>query len=128
MLFLQAFFTSLMPHLLEIFGVVITILIASLVQTLKARFGIEVEARHREALHSALLSGIRAALGRGLLGQAAVDDALRYVLDSVPDAITALNPNANVLTDLAAAKLREVMEKTPVIELTSDLPQHPLRR
>lgn len=127
MLFLQTLIASLMPHILELVGVVVTVLIASLVSTLKARFGIEIEARHREALHSALMSGIRAALGRGFTGQEAIDMALKYTLDSVPDALVALNPNANVLADLAAAKLREATEKPPAINLQGARPVFPTR-
>ena len=34
----------------------------------RARWGIEIEARHREALHSALMTGVRHALARGAAG------------------------------------------------------------
>lgn len=111
--FLQALLGALMPHILEVAGVVVAILLAGLTRTLKDRWGIEIEARHREALHSALMSGIRAALGRGLAGQAAIDAAVSYARQSVPDALSRLDPDAGVLADLASSKLRQVLEGAP---------------
>lgn len=115
MTFLQALFSALMPHLLELASVVVAILLAALFRALQARWGIEIESRHRDALHSALMSGIRAALGKGLSGQAAVDAAVSYARRSVPDALSRLDPDAGVLADLASSKLREALEKTPFV-------------
>ena len=74
------------------------------------RTGREIEARHREALHSALMTGARIALQRGLKPQAAVDMAIGYARTSVPDAIRELDPNEAVLTSRARAVLEEAQK------------------
>ena len=67
-----------------------------------------------EALHSALMSGVRAALMRGLSGPEAVEAAIIHASGSVPDAIKALKPDAGVLTRIAEAKLRDAMNELPL--------------
>lgn len=101
---------ALAPYLLELIAAALTPLIAWLALRAHRHFGIEIEARDREALHSALMSGIRWALGRNLSGQAAVSAAVDYAARSVPDALGRLHPSPDVLHDLASAKLREVTE------------------
>lgn len=100
-------YTAILPTLLQVIGSVLGLLLIWVTGTMKTRWGIEIEARHREALHSAIMSGIRAALTKGLGGTDAVKDALAYAEQSVPDAIAALSPSPDVLADLAQAKLRE---------------------
>ena len=71
-----------------------------------ARDGIEIEARHREALHSALMTGVRRALASGLQEREAVAEAtVNHVRTSVPDALAALNPAPRQLVDVAEATL-----------------------
>lgn len=104
---LAAALPQLLPTVLELTGIALggVLMRASLVA--KKRWGIEIEAKHREALHSALMSGVRAALDRGLSGRAAVDAAVDHAAQSVPDAMAALNPTVEVLASIAKAKLRE---------------------
>ena len=54
------------------------------------------------------MSGIEAALARGLGHNAAVSDAIRHAHESTPDAIDVLKPNLKVLQRIAEAKLRMV--------------------
>lgn len=75
---------------------------------IKSRFGIEVEARHREALQSALLNGAKLAIGKGLTGPAAVAIAVDYARTSVPDAVKVLKPKLNKLDEIAEAKIQEI--------------------
>lgn len=75
------------------------------------KWGIDVEAKHRDALHSALLTGARLAVNRQLTGPAAVKLILDYVAKSVPGAINKLTPPPAVLADLAEAKLQEAGDK-----------------
>lgn len=105
---------AVLPHLLEIVASALTALIAWAALRARAHWGIEIEARDREALHSALMSGIRWALGRGLSGQAAISAAVEYAGRSVPDALTRIRPPHDVLHDLASAKLREIVERQPL--------------
>lgn len=104
---LSTLYTAILPTLLQAIGVILGLLLLRATTYASQRWGIEIEARHREALHSALMSGIRAALAKGLAGQAALDAALVYTSRSVPDALAALDPSVDVLQDLAEAKLRD---------------------
>ena len=115
--FLFALYWDVMPIILQLIAAGLGTLLIWVANTAKARWGIEIEARHREALHSALMSGIRNALGGGLTGQAAINAAISYAARSVPDAIAKLDPEARVLEDLAYSKLQEAMEKLPILEL-----------
>ena len=56
---MDAFLTVLAPHLLELIAAILTIIIGWLAAQGRARWGIEIEARHREALHSVLMTGVR---------------------------------------------------------------------
>jgi hypothetical protein len=105
--FLTTLYTAILPTLLQLIGALLGILLIRASTYASARWGIEIEARHREALHSAIMSGIRAALTKGLSGQAAIDAAIVYANDSVPDALEALGPSFETITALAEAKLRE---------------------
>ncbi len=100
--------TAAAPHLLELIGLAITAIIGWGVRQASKRWGIEVEAKHREALHWALFTGAQLALERRLTGKAALDLILAYARRSVPDAIINLQPAPEVLTDLAKAKLEQV--------------------
>ena len=101
---------ALLPHLLEIIGILLASLIGWAANTARRKWGIDIEARHREALQSALLNGARLALERGFGGQAAVAEILKHVQISVPDAVIGLDARAEVLGNLAQAKLREVAQ------------------
>ncbi len=53
---MNAFLTAIAPHFLELIAAIVTIIIGWLAAQARARWGIEIEARHREALHSALMT------------------------------------------------------------------------
>jgi hypothetical protein len=69
-----------------------------------------IEARHREALHSAVATGLGSAVtkyGTGLqldVGSPAAAHVIQSVLDSVPDAVRTLKPSHNWILEAAAAK------------------------
>lgn len=102
---------AVLPGLITIFGTILTILINRASSVARERWGIEVEARHREALHSAIMSGIRQALSRGFSDRDAIGVALEYAGKSVPDAIHKLAPRPGVLRTIAEAKLNEALGK-----------------
>lgn len=106
---------ALTPHLMEVIGLALTILLGGLFSTLKTRWGIEIEARHRAALHSAIMTGVLAALDRGLAGEAAVNAALGHVHASVPDAIEKLRPAPGVIDNLIGAALRETLDQSAIV-------------
>lgn len=102
--------TAITPGLVEILGVLLTGIIAWAAAMAREKWGVDIEARHRAALQSALMSGARLALDRKLDAKAALDLILSYARASVPDAIRVLNPPAQVLEDLARAKLQEAAQ------------------
>ena len=94
--------------ILPIVATIVTALIGWAATQARARWGIEIEARQREALHSALMTGAQLALAR--LGPQASQAALiaaavEYAERSVPGAMTGLRPATDVLSDLALAKI-----------------------
>ncbi len=103
---------ELMPVALSGLSLLLTALIGSAAQTAKQRWGLDIEARHREALHRAMMSGIRAAVDRG--PNEAVEDlacaAVEHAKASVPDAIRRLRPSDNVLENLARSKLTKAVD------------------
>ena len=100
-------YREVLPVLLQLLAVLVSFALVRLSDIAHRRWGIEIEARHREALQSALMSGISAALSRGLRGDAAVEAALAYTRRSVPDALKKLQPDDTLLRDLVAAKLHQ---------------------
>ncbi|MBN7785155.1 hypothetical protein JYP51_09505 [Ponticoccus gilvus] len=103
---MNALFTALEPAIVEIAGLFVAGLIAWAANTARQRFGLEIEEKHRDALHSAIMSGVQSALARGLSGQAAATHALEYIHDSVPDAVKRLKPAPRVLGSLIDGALR----------------------
>jgi lysylphosphatidylglycerol synthetase-like protein (DUF2156 family) len=69
------------PYIAELIGLVVAAIVAYLVQLIRRWTGIEIEARHREALQSALTNAAMVAAERGAAAGAA------YVERSVPDAL-----------------------------------------
>ena len=112
---LSDFATAAAPGVVELIGLALTGIIGWAATRARAKWGIEIEATHRAALHSALMSGIRAALLRGLQGSEAVEAAIIHASGSVPDAIKALQPDGSVLTRIAEAKLRDALNELPLV-------------
>lgn len=101
---------ALLPYVLALIGLALTLLIGWAAAQFTRLTGIQIEARHREALHAALMTGARAALSRGLPVQQAVEHAMGYAQTSVPGAIAKLRPPEPVLQQLARAKLQEAAQ------------------
>lgn len=93
--------------ILGILAPILTALIGWVAAAISRKAGLEIDAKHREALQSALLNGARLAMSKQLTRQAAVDLVLSYVKDSVPGALEHFTPSTKVLTDLAEAKLEQ---------------------
>ena len=107
---MQTILNAAMPHVLEILGLALTGIIGWAATTARQKWGIDIAARHRDALHSALMTGAQLAIARELTGRAALELTLGYVRSSVPDAIGALKPNPAVLQNLAEAKLKDAQD------------------
>lgn len=101
------------PYLPDLIGAAVTALLGYAVTLIKAKTGIEIDARHREALHSALTTG--ALLGLAKLGitadkAALAEAAVTYAKTSVPGALARLAPSDEVLTNLALSKVQQVTQ------------------
>lgn len=105
--------TIIAQIVLPIVATITTALIGWAAAKLRARWGIEIEAKHREALHSALMTGAQLALARygvGATRDRLAQAAVSYAGESVPDAIAALRPGAATLENLAAAKIATLIK------------------
>ena len=104
---------ELQTALLTLFGAVLTFILNRAAGAFQAATGIRIEEKHQRALHSAMMSGAKAALRYG--PEHGADVLKRLTLDyaqrSVPDAIRALVPGDGVLDDLAERYVREAMRE-----------------
>lgn len=114
---MNIFFDAASPVILQVAGTSLAAFLAWAANTARRRYGIEIEARHREALHSAIMSGIRLALARGLDEKKAISAAIRHAQASTPDAVAALKPGSGVLETIAEAKISEVLRSAAAINL-----------
>ncbi|WYK06411.1 hypothetical protein DWF04_022480 [Cereibacter sphaeroides f. sp. denitrificans] len=103
--------TALMPSLLDFAGVVLTALIGFATVRFQRWTGIQIETRHREALHSATMTAARVAVAHGLTRDAATEFVLSYARASVPDALERLSPSVQTLDALVRSKLLETAER-----------------
>ncbi|MWP39746.1 hypothetical protein GQY15_19450 [Rhodobacter sphaeroides] len=99
--------TALTPSLLDLAGVVLTALIGFATVRFQRWSGIQIEALHREALHSAIMTGARLAVARKLAPDAATEFVSSYVRDAVPDALKQLAPPADTLDALVRSRLAQ---------------------
>ena len=106
---------ALEPYILEILGIIITAAIAFAAAQLKRWTGIEIEAKHREALHSAMMSGVESAMQNGPSKAAdmLVEEANAYAKATVPDAISKLAPDNFILQRLAERYVRKALDRLP---------------
>ena len=117
------------PLLIDLLAIVLMAALTWAAAWGKRKFGVDIEAKHRDALHSALMTGARLAAARQLTGLGALQLILDYVRKSVPDALASLAPSQAVLTDLADAKLQEALG-TKVLglgQLTNMIQEHAKR-
>lgn len=107
---------TIRPYIADLIGLAVVAAIGYISTIVKSRFGIEIEAKHREALHSAATTGINMALGQldGRMDKLSIDvknkiiaDALNYAIKSAPDAIAffGLDAKRDQLVDMLKAKL-----------------------
>lgn len=91
------------PTVLEVLSALVMLSITLVAQRLHKAYGLTIEQRHREALHAAIVSGVRAAMGRGDTDIAR--SAVEHAMASTPDAVRALKATEGVLQGIAQAKI-----------------------
>ncbi|MBT9385463.1 hypothetical protein KM176_16435 [Pseudooceanicola sp. CBS1P-1] len=107
-----------MPLILYLLGTVITALLGYGAKLAKDYIGITLQAKAQADLHSAILSGVKAALvdyakdGKIDNPSAIYGPVLDYVKASVPDAIATLQPSEGILQKLIQSKLNDVLGST----------------
>lgn len=102
------YLTPYIPVLLDAFVYGIVAYVALLARRWT---GVQIEAKHREALHSAIRNGVLQAASRGMTGTDAARLVEGYVTESVPDALKRLAPEPNVLAGLIRAKMTELLDQ-----------------
>lgn len=105
---LAEFADQTMPLILQMIGAVLAILLARAANAARDRWGIEIEDSRRDALHSALMTGIAAALAEGKTGAEAIRAAVDHVLrKGAPDAVSWFQLTRFDLEHMARAALQE---------------------
>lgn len=111
----SAIFEIVRPFLVEIASVVISAAVLWLVGTVKAKFNIEIDARHRDALQAALTNAAGLVINRagGMAGALALPtrnpliiEGVDYVVKSAPDALK----HFGITPDSASAVLAQKLE------------------
>lgn len=117
---LDAFAAALNPHMPSIVELIVVPFILGVAIKGARKLGVDIEASHRETLHSALLTAARLAVAKQLTGAAAVGLILDYVRRSAPDALSKLKPGMDVLQDLAKSKLAVALDEAKSGDALSD--------
>lgn len=105
------------PIIVELLLGAILAVIAWAMRLLPERLRVDVEARHRDALHRALDTAVGLVIDTlqrhpsVAVPDAAVTQVIRYVKGSVPDAIKRLGPSQAQLEAMATAKLQSKVDE-----------------
>lgn len=112
------FWTLIQPFVVDVGVAVLTVLGGWLFAMIKRKFGLDIDAKNRDALHSAAVTGINLALaklGTKLQGtsvdvhSAVIASAIQWVEKSVPDALSHFGVTPATLDDLVVSKLTQVL-------------------
>ena len=108
--------SAVQPVIVDLLLTLILGLIAWFMRLLPERWRMDIEARHREALHSALNTGVGMVIDIAqkhpavLAPDLAASRVIDYVQRSVPDAIKRLGPSRAQLEEMARAKLQQQLD------------------
>jgi hypothetical protein len=101
------FWATVTPALLSFLSVAVPAILSYIAYIVQSWVAKAREGKDREALHSALNTGIKSAEATTLPASDRVQYAINYAHKSVPDAIKNLAPSHEVMTKLALSKLEE---------------------
>lgn len=117
----QLLLDALAPAVQEIAIVLIVALVGALIELVRRYTGISIEAKHREALQSALQNGARLLIDKAFNRDHAID----YVIASVPDALKALKVDQadrdRIGTLLQPHLLGQKLAARPLVNVVSSL-------
>lgn len=104
------------PIISDYLGYVILGIVGFFLRHLPAKWRLEVEQKHRDALHKALETGVNLAFDTLQMHPAvathdkAVSVVIDYVRESVPEALKRFSPSQQQLEDMARAKLQAKLD------------------
>ena len=96
---------ALLPYVVAGIVSVVSLLWGYAALYAKRKWGIQIEAIDREALHSAIATGVDLVTDKGMTRDQRIDAVKDYVAKSVPDALRKLAPSPDVLTGLILSKM-----------------------
>lgn len=104
---------DLQAVIISVIGALLAFLLNRAVGAFAAYTGIQIEAKHRDALHQAIMTAVESGLKHG--PDVGIDylkaNTLDYLQRSVPDALTALTPGDGVLDRLIERYAKEAIAK-----------------
>ena len=117
-------YATIRPYLADLVGLAVLAVIGVATKFIKEKFGIDIEAKHREALHSAAVTGLNTALSKFDIKAAGVTievknrliaEAANYAIKAVPDAIKffKLDERRDDLKAIIEAKLQVALPDRP---------------
>lgn len=110
----SAVFEIVRPYLVELVGLVIVAIVGWLANAVKAKLGIDIEARHREALQAALTNAAGLVINRAGSTVGALDlpathpkiaEGVDYVVKAAPDALKYFGITPEAARAILAEKL-----------------------
>lgn len=126
----DSFFGEFRPYLMEVAGILVAAAVAYAINLVRQWTGIQIEAKHREALQSALTNGATTMLGKivpdktGIkieIGNQPIADGVEYVMKSVPDAIKYFGLTPERIRAMLEPKLiEEAGDKTSTLGEVTD--------
>jgi hypothetical protein len=116
----QTWLQLIVSILIPVVSTVVPLLLGWVAVILKQKYNIELEAKDQTALHSAILTGITAALAkvanRGAPSSEIISQAIDHANASVPDALKRLKPSTEVLVNIAHSKMKLLEQQaTPAV-------------
>lgn len=99
--------------LIGIIGLVLTVIINRAAGAFTAATGLEIEAKHRAALHEAIITSVQSAMQHGVAeaGETMKAHVMTHLRRSVPDALKALTPGDGVIDRLIDRYAAEAMAR-----------------
>lgn len=102
--------------IITIIGLLLTIIVNRASGAFTAATGMQIEARHREALHEAIMTAVESGMkyGPDVGFDTLKSHVVAYLHSSVPDALKALTPGDGVLDRLIERYSREALARLSV--------------
>lgn len=100
---LQTILVSIQPYIVELASVGVAVVVANTSTYLNRKWRLDINEKHKQALHNALMNGIRSALAQDISLRKADVFAVDYAKRTTPDAIKHFKVTDGVLRDIASS-------------------------